>query len=468
MPVNAKTCSLVGAAAVILACAGLARGQEALTSVETSGPMDLPGAGPAPKTLQEAQQPPAEQNLSAPAQGPASPEGLTFREGFGPDGKPWTKWGRATGDWGGARTTLEDAGLTISGFFVFNWSSVFSGGVERRAYTRRLLDLSATLDLDKAFGWTGGSAFICFEHYSGFEANAVGSAMGTDLWASSRNVDQIMELWFQQVFADGRLRIKAGKIDANKEFAVLPAGTSFVSANGYWDDNLLGQPTYPDPSTGVVAYAYPNENLFFGFGVFDGATVEGIRTGGRGPATFFSDSQADSWYFAGEAGVTWTSWGDLGSGRIAAGGWGHTADFARLDGSGTKEGTQGGYLIGEQQLTRRGESDELKDHGLFVFARASLADRAVSVIEGKYTVGLSVKGTFDGRDDDHAGVMFSYADISGRSGATRDETNLELFYKLQLFGSVSLTPDIQWIRNPSGRTDIDDAWLGTLSVTVTF
>lgn len=436
------------AATALLAIAGLARAQDAITSVETeAGPMDLPGSGPAPKSQAEAKLPPAEQNKALPP-APTEPTLPVLREWFGDSGKPWPQWSRATGDWGGVRTDLEDVGLTIGGFFVFNWSSVFSGGAEKRAYTRRLLDLNATLDLDKAFGWKGGSVFFDFEHYSGFTGNATGSAMGTDLWASGRHFDQIMELWFQQVFLDGKVRLKAGKIDANKEFAVLPAGTLFVSANGYWDDNLLGQPTYPDPSTAVVLYVYPTENTYLGVGVFDGATAEGIRTGGRGPSTFFSDSQAQSWYFAGEAGLTWNELGSLGAGRIAAGGWGHTADFQRLDGSGAKEGAQGGYIMGEQQLTRRGDDDALKSKGLFAFARASIADRALAVIEGKYTAGLSLKGTFEGRDDDNAGIMFSYADISGNSGNARDETNLELFYKLQLFGSVSITPDIQWITNP--------------------
>ena len=456
------------AATALLAVAGLARAQDSVVSVETaSGPMSLPGTGPAPKSQAESKLPPAVQNKALP---PESAVGTlpTLGEWFGDSGKPWPDWSRATGDWGGVRTDLENVGLTIAGSFVFSWSSVFSGGAENRAYTRRVLVANATLDLDKAFGWPGGSVFIDFGHYSGFTGNAVGSAMGTDLWASGRSLDQVMELWFQQVFLDGKLRLKAGKIDANKEFAVLPAGTVFVSANGYWDDNLLGQPTYPDPATGVVLYAYPTEQTYLGVGVFDGATAEGIRTGGRGPSTFFSDSKASSWYFAGEAGLTWTEIGSLGNGLVAVGGWGHTADFERLDGSGPKEGAQGGYIMGEQQLIRRGEDDALKSKGLFAFARASLADRSLAVIEGKYTAGLSLKGTFEGRDDDNAGIMFSYADISGKSGNARDETNLELFYKLQLFGSVSITPDIQWITNPAGREDLDDAWLGTLSVTITF
>ncbi len=434
---------------------------QSLAGVEVElGPLDSPGRGTGPRTLEEAKKPVAEQNTALPTP-PPSP-----REWFGPDGKSWFDWSRATGDWGGIRTSMEEGGLTIAGSFTLDWSSVWSGGAENRAYTRRWLDINATLDLDKLLGWKGGTVYADFYHYGGETGNPVGDVQGTNAYITSRELDQLAELWFQQSLFDGKLRIKAGKIDANVDFAFLSSASGFVSANGTWDINQLGQPTYPEPATGILAFVYPTENIYAGIGLFDGATQDGIRTGGRGPATFFSDSKSDSWYLIGEAGLTWKELGSLGQGLLAAGGWGHTGDFARFDG-GTEEGTAGAYVLFQQQFIRReGEGNENK--GLFGFARWNWADREVSLVTHHVALGGVLKGTFSGRDADEFGVMWSFADLSGRSGATGEEHNVEVFYKLQLFGSVSLTPDLQYISNPSGNSAIDDAWVGTLSVVISF
>ncbi|MBY0312899.1 MAG: carbohydrate porin [Phycisphaerales bacterium] len=452
--------------AIVMCLCQQSMGQEpdwspTLSSVEVeAGPIDSPGRKPAPRTAEESKQPSAVQTGAQPTPPPAP------RDWFGEGGKPWWEWSRATGDWGGARTALEDAGLTIAGSFTLDWSSVWSGGAENRAYTRRWLDLNATLDLDKAFGWKGGSVYIDFYHYGGEIGNPVGDAQGTDALITPRHLDQVAELWFQQTLFDGKLRVKAGKIDANIDFAFIPCATGFISYNGTWDPNQLGQPTYPDPATGVLAFVYPTDQLYVGFGVFDGATQDGIRTGSRGPSTFFSDSKSDSWYFIGEVGLTWKELGSLGAGQLSAGGWGHTGDFARFSG-GAKEGTAGGYVLFQQQfIGREGEGNESK--GLFGFARFNHASDDVALITNHIAAGAVLKGTFAGRDADECGVMWSMGDLSNKSGADGDEHNVELFYKLQLFGSVSIIPDLQFISNPSGNASLDDAWVGTLSIVVSF
>jgi porin len=433
-----------------------------LATVETeSGPVDLPGHKPAPVTREEAKKPPAEQNGAAPTT-PRSP-----REWFGDAGKPWFEWSRAFGDAGGLRTSLEDKGLTFAGSFTINWSGVLGGGVSRRAYSRRFFDLNATLDLEKFADWKGGSIYADFYHYSGELGNHVGDAQNTDALAVDRHLDQLAELWFQQRFFDGLLRLKVGKIDANMDFGALAVAGGFVSGDGTGDTNMLGIPTYPNPGMGALAFVYPTENIYAGVGLFDGATQDGFPTGSRGPATFFSDSRSDSWYIIGEAGVTWEQFGCGHRGRLCAGGWGHTGAFARFDG-GTERGTAGGYIMAEQQLTRRGDSDDCKCKGLFGFARAAFADANISTVGTHVCAGLVCKGTFAGRDGDEAGVMWSYANLSTASGARGNEHNVELYYKLQLFGSVSITPDVQWISNPGGNPTVRDAWLGTLSVVVSF
>ncbi|MFT3684774.1 MAG: carbohydrate porin [Phycisphaerales bacterium] len=435
-----------------------------ITAVPTEGdPMDLPGRGPAPKTKEE-------NNTPAPVQSGARPEKAPEpREWFGPEGKSWLEWGRITGDWNGARSKMEEAGLTFAGSLRFDWTSVTSGGVNKDTYSRRLVDVNLTLELEKAFGtgWKGGTLYADFTHYGGKLEEPSGSIQGTDVIASPRHLDQLSEIWFQQVFADGAVRIKLGKIDTNAEFAVLPCACSFVSANGVWDANLLDMPTYPDPAFGGLIFYTPCDSFYVGCGAFDGATHDGFHTGGRGPATFFSDSKSDSWYFIGEAGVRWPTCGACFAGQFSIGGWYHTGDYDRFDGS-IAHGTGGFYAMAQQQLTRRGDEDGLKDKGLFVFARAAFADEDISAVRTHCAAGLSMQGTFDGRDADKAGIMWSLADLPSASGASGDENLVELFYTIAATPGVSVTPYVQWVGNPSGDPSIKDATLLGVSVKVVF
>lgn len=436
----------------------------AITAVPTGGdPLDLPGRGPAPKTKSENALPPPVQSGARPEKTPDP------REWFGSDGKPWLEWSRATGDWGGTRTSMEAAGITFAGSIRADFFSNLSGGRDTTGFSRMFVDANLTFDLDPLTGgaWKGGSVYADFYNYSGEKTDPTGSVQGTDLLTISRNVNQLGELWFQQVLFDGVLRVKAGKIDANVDFAALPCATGFISANGSWDPALIEMPTYPDPATGVLAFYTPNDCFYCGAGCFDGATHDGIHTGSSGPATFFSDSRSDSWYLIGEAGLNWKQLGSLAAGRAYIGGWYHSGDFVRFD-STTADGTGGLYLAAQQQLITRGEGDEQKDKGLFAFARAAFADDSIATIRTHVSAGLVTKGTFEGRDSDEAGLMWSFADLSPDSGTSGNESIVELYYGLALAGSVTVTPNFQWVHNPGGDPTLDDAVLIGLSVKLSF
>lgn len=429
-----------------------------LSAFDMNGDLDLPGRAPGPKTKDEAVVPPAVQSNARPEDASA-PE-----EWFGKS--PWNEWSRVTGNWGGVRTRLEDRGLTLAGSFRMDIGSVLSGGVSGAGINRRLVDLNATLDLDPLAGWKGGSIYADLYHYAGTLEDRTGSASGVDAIASDQSLDQLAELWFQQVAFDGVLRVKAGKIDANVDFAALPCATGFISANGSGSPALIDMPTYPNPATGVLAFVSPTERCYLGAGVFDGATHDGFATGSRGPATFFSNSKSDSLYFIGEAGFTWSSVASLGGGLCSAGAWHHTGDFDRFDG-GTDEGTTGFYAMAQQQLARR-DGDEDDEKGLFAFARLGLADRDVSAIGAHASCGLVWKGTFAGRDDDSTGIMLSYADLAADSGASGDETIVEAYYTFAATGAIGITPSIVWVSNPSGDSSLDDALLAQVSLKVAF
>ncbi len=443
---------------LLATCAGLAlaasaHAQEAVAGageVETlgleSGPQDLPGRPPRP-----------------PAPTEPTPEELP--DWFG--GKPYWEWSRAFGDVGGARTALEDWGLTISGSYTFDWTSVWDGGVRRGASSRSLLDINAALDFEKAFKIEGGTAFIDFMSTDMRGGSLdVGDFQSFDNLEAGANVDQISELWYEQKLLDGRLRIKAGKIEANAEFNTLQCVGPFLHSGAGFNITQLSFPTYPNSATGVVVFVKPTEQWYIGGGFFDGSLAVGVQTGRRGPDTLF---EGNEYYFIGETGLSWSEVGPLGKGRVAAGGWVNTARFNRIDG-GTERTTEGAYVLGEQQLLRRGETDDDDTKGLFIFARYGYADDAIASLGNHVTGGLVLHGTFGGRDNDSTGVLVSFADMSDDPAATfaHDETAIECFYRISVTPFVTITPDFQYIVNPSGSASIDDAVVGGLRIKVSF
>lgn len=392
-------------------------------------------------------------------------------EWFG--GKPWLEWSHFTGNWGGARTKLEDAGVDFQGSWTLEWSGVFSGGEHRSGSHRRLLDLNLTLDLEKLVSLEGGKFYIDFYSYTGPNGSSdAGDFQGFSNIASDGHLDQIAELWYEQWLFDKAVRVKAGKVDANTEFAFVNVAGDPLCSSAAISPTIIALPTYPDPATGVNLFIYPTSCCYLGLGAYDGAgPADGVPTGSRGPATFFSDSKSDDWFLIGEGGFTWDCCcGCPHGGRCAAGVWHHTGRFDEFDGS-TKDGTTGFYLMAEQTLWKPADcADDEDPRGVAAYLRYGWADADVSEAHQHLGGGVALTGTFAGRDADAAGVYLSWVDLSDEPGAgfERDESSIEAYYKIQLTPAVFIQPDLQYFIDPSGRDDIDDALVGSVRVQVTF
>ncbi len=436
--------------------------QETLTGY-MNGPQDLPGVEKGArvrKPTDKAEEPtPAE---AAPAEKP---------DWFG--GKPWWEWSKMTGDWGGLRTKMEDAGFTLSASLTFDWSSVWSGGVENTAHSRSLWDVNLSVDLDKAVGLSGGTVFVDFQSADGRGGAAdAGTFQLFSNIETPGNRDQVSELWYEQKLFDDVLRVKAGKINANAEFDFTEAAAGFMSGTAGTSPTILGIPAYPDPALGAAVFVYPLEQLYIGGGVFDGATIDGISTGNHSPKTFFSDDRSSAWFWIGEVGFSWDDLASMGGGRVAAGAWHHTADFTRFDGN-PESSTEGFYALAEQQLWQRGKEGDDAERGLFAFAQFGVTDGDVASAETAFDAGVSMQGTCSARPDDGAGFMLSWVDLSdadagGTPAFAEDEWALEAYYKIQVTPFVSVQPDLQFFVNPGGDATVDDAWVGSLRLVVSF
>ncbi|MBX2851074.1 MAG: carbohydrate porin [Phycisphaeraceae bacterium] len=380
------------------------------------------------------------------------------------DGSLWQR-GHLLDDPAGARSALEQAGVVVDAVLIADLSKNTSGGVNPAGTFRHLFDFSIEWDLQPLLGVEGGTFFVDFQTQEGQD----GSAEAGDLQAYS-NIDApdftaLYEVWYQQMLSDGAVRIKAGKIDVNADFAFVDNGGEFIHSSPGFSPTIFVLPTYPDPSFGVLGFVGEGGGLYAGGGVFDGALQEGVSTGTRGPSTLFGDP-ADL-FLIGEAGL---AWGGEDTprlpGRLAGGVWHHTGGFATFSG-GVEDGTTGFYAVLDQQLYAEAAAD---DQGVYFFAQFGYADARVSAVEHHAGAGVQWVGLIPDRDSDVAGLMVSYAGLSDEPGAgftDEAETAVELFYKAQITPWLSLKPDLQYIANPGG-VGLDDAWVTTLRLELVF
>lgn len=397
---------------------------------------------------------------SSPEQAAAAP---SAREWFGH--ADLMDWSRLTGDWGGARSTLAERGFDLNGSLTSEWSQVVSGGLAERSAFRFLLDLNLTVDLGVFAGIEGGSVFADFQTAdTGVGGRYDGAFQSPSNIAIDGSITQLSQLWYEQWLLGRALRVKAGKIDANAEFAFIEAAGGFINASAGFTPTIVGFPTYPDPACGLNAFLYPTEDISIGVGVFDGAFgADGVRTGALGPAGVFDDDDSDDWFLVAEAGAR------AGGLRGAIGGWWHTGDFDTFAG-GQDEGTGGAYALAEASLWTPEGAGPDDARGISGFVQLGLADDAVSAVSAQYAGGIVFNGLVPGRTDDAFGLYASLCDFSddAAAGFDADEFVVEFTYECAVTPWLTVKPDLQWIANPGGDESVDDAFVATLRCILTF
>ena len=126
---------------------------------------------------------------------------------------------KLTGDWGGLRKQLEDAGITLGITDVSETLSNPTGGIRQLSIYQGLLDASLNLDLDKLLAWPGATFYTDGYWISGegLSRNAIGNLLAVssiEALASTR----LHDMWLQKQFLDQQASIRIGQIAIDDEF----------------------------------------------------------------------------------------------------------------------------------------------------------------------------------------------------------------------------------------------------------
>ncbi len=373
---------------------------------------------------------------------------------------------KATGDWGGARQRLEAAGVTIEADFELAGFSNFYGGLRTNTLVAASTsDLSLGIDAGKFLGWGGARFFVDLEDHAGRNPSKV--LVGDLQIFDKQNTMpylQIFELWYQQKFCNGKLRIKIGKVDANTEFSVVDNGLPFLNSSSQVSPTLFVFPTTPDPMPSANVFFTPCKSWYLSFGAYYANRSDRFGELIDNPAT--AQLTEFGAFLIGETGLKW----ELSpffpyAGNVRTGFWDHTGIFTRFDGS-EQQGAYGGYAILDQTLWQ--PSGEPADgRGVRAFLEYGRTQKTIDPIYQHIGGGGTWTGLFACRPEDIAGLCAQYAYLDSGAGLPFSyELALEAFYRFKIISWATLQPDLQYIVHPGGK--YPDALVATMSMKVDF
>ena len=371
-----------------------------------------------------------------------------------------------TGDWFGARTKLYEKGFKFEASFIGDASANVSGGIKRGEAFSRLLQLGATLDLEKAVGWEGGELYagMYWIGGKGLSAFEVGNLFVMSNIEATPAI-RLGEVYFKQAFFDEFLTVKIGQLAADGDFATSDTAGLFVNSTFGWPglngtDLPSGGPAYPVPTPGVHATVKFNDALSFQAGLYNGDPA-GKNNVNKHNLGFPLD---DGKFAIGE--FIYENKGDL-PGVYKVGAWYSSLDygdlrFARV----SHDGSYALYGVIDQTVWQSGGGGDLKDptpageQALSVFARAVITPQSNrNLIDYYFDAGFNAKGFVPTRDKDLFGVAIAYGHISNRArNADRDagapvrssEIALEASYKAEIAPWLHVQPFAQYIVRPGG------------------
>lgn len=394
-------------------------------------------------------------------------------------------WQRQTlsGDWGGLRTGLENAGISISLQQQTELWANAAGGLSQGGAADGLLTASVAIDLDKAVGWQGGNLFASANQIEGvgptpLRVGALQLVSGLEATQSTK----LYDLWFEQRLFGGKLTLRFGQEGANDElmlsqYAALYLNSSFGFPPLMTLDLPSGGPNYPLATPFVRARYQPSSEVTLIGAVYNGdpappgAGDPQLRDR-HGTAFRLNDhtlSLAELWYSPRLLkSLSMPATYKLGA-WVATGSFADqlydTAGLSLANPASTGLPLQHAtdhafYAVIDQTLWKL--PDPAKEEiGVFLLAMLAPADRNLSDLF--LAGGIDWKEPITGRSDDAAGLAVTFAGIGANARrfsqdvvfyATagtpydRGETIIEATYKARLAPWLDLQPDLQYVLNP--------------------
>lgn len=408
-----------------------------------------------------------------------------------------------TGDWGGKRTELLERGIDIKLGYIGETATLLDGGNASGRHPTRYSDqlgIGADIDLQKWLGWEDAAFSIAIANRNGDTLDEDindprASALGSVQEIHGRgSVTRLSQLWFSKGWLHDAINLKLGRMASSDDFAsedCVFQNVAFCGAQpGNYVSSIHNGPISswgarlryrlaPEWYLQTGAYAINPENLdnSKGFRLDPGGTEGGhfpVELLWR-PTLAGLPGEYRLGYYTTTAKVADVYEDDFGQ-------------SAALSGNAyrKRDRRHGWWVVGKQQLTTVGNDSS---RGLTLVASASFNDRRTTPVVSYQKVSVVYTGLFDARPRDELGFGIARMQVSSRfmrnaehanaaSGLDRNDPGYlpeqhtqyqaELHYRLQATGWLSVMPNLQYIKDPAGVKQVDDAWVMGLQVQTQF
>lgn len=381
-----------------------------------------------------------------------------------------------TGDWGGARQSLANRGVTVDAALTQVVQSVFSGGIDTGSEYLGRADTTLNLDTAKLGLWPGGLLTLKGEGNFGDpltnKTGALITADSNEVFPEADSSYLIPQLSFTQFFSP-RIGISIGKLatindkggDLN-EFAHGKGDEQFL--NLVFNINPVSALTVPYSTLGANVIMLPSDDLVVVASVFD---PHG-KPNSAGLEELFDNGE--TWGLEGRYTTKFFSM----LGHQLVGGTYSSSDYFDLDQSAANliipglpveqaDHSWSAYWNADQYIY---QPNPEADRGVGLFARYGRSDGQANPIENFASAGIGGKGMIDGRENDRFGVGYFYLWTADNRVTSRlnleDTQGFELYYEFALTPAIQLSPDLQWI-DPA-QQQVDSSWIAALRLHTVF
>jgi len=344
----------------------------------------------------------------------------------------------------------------FSAAYTGDFGRNFSGGLEQKNAYLGNLDVTASLDTEKANLWKGGTFFVYLLNNHGTSLSQyVGDLQGVDN-IEADNHSRLYQFWYMQKF--GKFSITIGQHDLNSEFSTTQYGGSFINSSfGIQPDISANVPIsiFPVATLGVILKYDVNDQFSILTAMYDG-----------NPGDQDSNPNSMNWNLDKSNGALsilefqYQLKNESKPGTYKLGAWSHTADHH-----------YGIYAIADQKIFNE-KNDS--DNGLGFFTQLGMSPHKGCDLDYYASFGLHYTGLFNGRNEDNLGLALGHASMSkyiGLQDQTIDlkgETVIELVYEAKINDYITLKPDLQYVINPGGASGVKNSLTGILRTVIEF
>lgn len=337
--------------------------------------------------------------------------------------------------------------MNFNASYVGDIATNIDGGIKQGTVYLGMLNLKASLDLEKAIGWKNAEFFINAGNTHGEEpsANFVGDFQAfTNIEAGDNTY--LYELWLKQTYKNFSLSL--GLQDLNALFVASTNGGLFINSSfgihSQLSDNI-DAPIFPITALGATLEWQINDDIKWQNAVYDGK-----------PEDFEYNKYNTEWKLNKNDGALFFTELHINkslinhkSANYKIGGYYH--EHQTPDGS---VNNLGFYIIADQEVLK------IKESMFSLFTQIGFSPKEENNHNYFSSLGVTCKGIGSWIEDE-VGLAVAYA--SFRNNIVDYETAIELIYKKQLNSYIYIKPDLQYIINPAGTENkLNNAFVGTL------